>query len=124
MSRRRRRRRTTALVLLVQILSLLSGEVTAKCLNFSLKGTIQDFVTIAERRSVITGVTEGVIDTSSSSSSSGNVCSYEFVGPFPESEIRIDFTEKTMGGGGLVILDGGVNGTLHSRPVKIYRAVQ
>ena len=122
MSRRRRRRRTAVLALLVQILSLLSGEVTAKCFSVSLTGTIQDFVTIAERRSVITGVTEGVIDTSSSSS--GNVCSYEFVGPFPESEIRIDFTEKTMGGGGLVILDGGVNGTLHSRPVKIYRVVQ
>ena len=120
MSRRRRRRRTTALALLVQILSLLSSEATAKCFNINITGTIQDFVTIAGRRSVITGVTEGVIDTSSSS---GNVCSYEFVGPFPESEIRINFDEKTMGGGGLVILDG-VNGTLHSRPVKIYRVVQ
>ena len=70
---------------------------------------------------MISGVTEGVIDTANFAA--GSVCSYEFVGPFPDSEVRFNFTNKAMGGGGLVILDGK-NGSLHSNPVKIYRDVQ
>ena len=70
---------------------------------------------------MITGVTEGFIDTSNLAA--GTVCSYEFVGPFSDSEVRFNFTNKAMGGGGLVILDGN-QGALHGRPVKIYRVVQ
>ena len=70
---------------------------------------------------MISGVSEGVIDTSDIAA--GTVCSYEFVGPFPDSEVRLNFTNKAMGGGGLVILDGN-KGALHGRPVKIYRVVQ
>ena len=70
---------------------------------------------------MISGVSEGVIDTSDIAA--GTVCSYEFVGPFPDSEVRFNFTNKAMGGGGLVILDGN-KGALHGRPVKIYRVVQ
>ena len=66
-------------------------------------------------------MTEGAIETADFAS--GTVCSYEFVGPFSDSVIRFNFTNKAMGGGGLVIIDGS-NGALHGRPVKIYRAVQ
>ena len=81
----------------------------------------KDFFTIADRRSVISGVSEGVVDTSDIAA--GTVCSYEFIGPFPDSEVRFNFTNKAMGGGGLLILDGN-KGALHGRPVKIYRVVQ
>ena len=38
---RRRRRRRTALTLLVQIFSLLTCEVKAKCFSVTLDGTVQ-----------------------------------------------------------------------------------